>query len=90
MPFAEVLAVVDAVVAAVVAPRRREGDPQRLTRREVDILRLVAQGLTDHEIAAALFLSRKTVSNHVATILGKLGVKTRTAAAARASELIGD
>jgi predicted ATPase/DNA-binding CsgD family transcriptional regulator len=90
MPFAEVLAVADAVVVAAVAPRRREGDPQRLTRREVDILRLVAQGLTDQEIAAALFLSRKTVSNHVATILGKLGVKTRTAAATRASEVIGD
>ena len=90
MALADVLSVADAVVAAVVAPRRRDGDAQRLTRREMDIVRLVAQGLTDQEIAATLFLSRKTVSNHVATILGKLGVKTRTAAAVRAVALLSD
>ena len=39
-------------------------------------------GKTDREIAAALFVSPKTASNHVANILSKLGVETRTAAAA--------
>jgi DNA-binding NarL/FixJ family response regulator len=51
-----------------------------LTPREVEILRLVAAGMTDPAIAAALFLSVRTVENHVAHILAKLGVRTRTAA----------
>ena len=51
-----------------------------LTPREVEILRLVASGMTNPEIAAALFLSVRTVENHVAHILAKLGVRTRTAA----------
>ena len=53
-----------------------------LTPREVEILRLVAAGMTNPDIAAALFLSVRTVENHVAHILAKLGVRTRTAAAA--------
>lgn len=51
-----------------------------LTPREVEILRLVADGLRDREIAASLFLSRHTVANHVRSILAKLGVQTRAAA----------
>jgi DNA-binding NarL/FixJ family response regulator len=58
-----------------------------LTPREQDVLRLVAQARTDREIAAALFLSPRTVNAHVASILGKLGVANRRAAAARAREL---
>jgi non-specific serine/threonine protein kinase len=53
-----------------------------LSEREFQILGLLAQGLTDREIAGALHISRKTVSNHIASIRAKLGVKTRTAAAA--------
>jgi predicted ATPase/DNA-binding CsgD family transcriptional regulator len=61
------------------------GSPhESLTPREVEILRLVASGMTDPAIAAALFLSVRTVENHVAHILAKLGVRTRTAAATAA------
>ena len=55
-----------------------------LTPREAEILRLLAAGMTDPAIAAALFLSVRTVENHVARILAKLGVRTRTAAATAA------
>ncbi|MFN8593463.1 MAG: LuxR C-terminal-related transcriptional regulator, partial [Thermomicrobiales bacterium] len=53
-----------------------------LTRREREVLRLLSEGRADKEIAAALFISRHTVSKHVAAILGKLGVESRTAAVA--------
>ncbi|HEU0165785.1 MAG TPA: LuxR C-terminal-related transcriptional regulator, partial [Thermomicrobiales bacterium] len=55
-----------------------------LSRREREVLNLVAQGLTDREIAASLFISRPTASKHVASILTKLGVPSRAAAAALA------
>jgi non-specific serine/threonine protein kinase len=51
-----------------------------LTRRETEVLQLLADGLTDSEIANRLFLSRPTVSNHVAAILRKLDVRSRAAA----------
>ena len=55
-----------------------------LTRREKQVLDLLGQGLTDREIADALFLSPRTVSWHVSTILGKLGVESRREAMALA------
>jgi DNA-binding CsgD family transcriptional regulator len=55
-----------------------------LTPRETEILRLLAAGLTDPDIATALFISVRTVENHVAHILAKLGVRTRTAAVSAA------
>jgi DNA-binding CsgD family transcriptional regulator/tetratricopeptide (TPR) repeat protein len=55
-----------------------------LTRRETEILRLLAAGMTDPAIAQALFISVRTVENHVARIFAKLGVRTRTAAATTA------
>jgi DNA-binding NarL/FixJ family response regulator len=48
-------------------------------------LRLVAEGLTDKEIADRLFISRRTVSKHVESILAKLGVESRRAAALMAA-----
>jgi excisionase family DNA binding protein len=56
-----------------------------LTPREGDVLRLVALGRTDREIASALFVTRRTASKHVSAILAKLGVQSRAAAAAVAA-----
>ena len=58
-----------------------------LTSREFEVLRLVAAGQSNREIAAALFISPKTASVHVSNILAKLGTATRTEAAARAHTL---
>lgn len=55
-----------------------------LTRREADVLRLMADGQTDQEIADTLFISKRTASSHVAAVIGKLGVESRTAAVALA------
>jgi DNA-binding NarL/FixJ family response regulator len=59
-------------------------DGVSLTRRETEILRLLAGGMTDPAIAQELFISVRTVENHVARIFAKLGVRTRTAAATTA------
>jgi pimeloyl-ACP methyl ester carboxylesterase/DNA-binding CsgD family transcriptional regulator len=61
---------------------RRGGLPGGLTEREAEVLRLVATGQTNREVAAALVLSEKTVSRHLEHIYAKLGVSTRTAATA--------
>ena len=53
-----------------------------LTPREREVLRLLATGRTDREIASALFVSRRTVNSHVTNIFGKLGVSSRREAAA--------
>jgi DNA-binding CsgD family transcriptional regulator/tetratricopeptide (TPR) repeat protein len=66
------------------------GDPAvalGLTPREAEVLRLVAGGWTNQQIADALFITRKTASVHVSNILGKLGVEHRGAAAAAAHRL---
>jgi predicted ATPase/DNA-binding CsgD family transcriptional regulator len=62
-------------------------NPARLTQRELEVLAMLAEGLRDTEIAARLFLSPKTVGHHVSAVLGKLGVRSRTEAAAEASRL---
>jgi len=58
-----------------------------LTRREVEVVRLVAAGLTNREIARELFLSPRTVEMHVQSILAKLDCRSRADASRRASEL---
>ena len=60
--------------------------PDGLTAREIEVLRLVASGRSNPEIAAAMFLSQKTVQRHMSNIFGKTGVTSRTAAAAYAFE----
>jgi DNA-binding CsgD family transcriptional regulator len=74
----------DAVEAVLGAaghrvPRRREG-PAGLTTREVEVLRLLARGLSNKEIAEGLVISPKTVANHAEHIYAKINASTRAAA----------
>jgi DNA-binding NarL/FixJ family response regulator len=59
----------------------------QLTRREEDVLRLIALGQTNRQIATTLNLTLSTVKTHVEHVIGKLGVSDRTQAAVRAIEL---
>jgi DNA-binding NarL/FixJ family response regulator len=58
--------------------------PSDLTRRELEVLELLSEGLSQKEIAAGLVISSKTVSAHIQHILGKLGVHSRAQAVAHA------
>jgi len=58
-----------------------------LSEREEEVLRLIANGYTNKEIAGRLFLAEGTVKNYVSSILGKIGARDRTQAALRAREL---
>ena len=72
---------VEAVLGAAGhrARRRREG-PEGLTPREIEVLRLLARGLSNRAIAEQLVISPKTVGNHVEHIYAKIGASTRAAA----------
>jgi LuxR family maltose regulon positive regulatory protein len=61
--------------------------PEPLTQREQEVLKLIAAGLTNREIAEELVISPETVKKHTGNIYGKLGASNRTEAAARAREL---
>ncbi|HEX6023144.1 MAG TPA: AAA family ATPase [Solirubrobacter sp.] len=74
-------------VAATAPAPPPEDDHVGLTAREADVLRLLADGLTNREIAERLFISQKTVGSHMAHIYGKLGVHSRVEAAGRAQQL---
>jgi DNA-binding CsgD family transcriptional regulator len=65
-------------------PTPRDGARGALTSREVEVLRLVARGMTNREIAEELVISAHTVARHLNNIFAKLGVSTRTAATAYA------
>lgn len=69
-----------AVLAAAGHAVRAAERPSGLTDREVEVLRLVARGLTNKEIATTLNISTKTAGHHVQHMLEKLGVTTRAAA----------
>ncbi len=62
-------------------------NPAGLTRREIEILHLLALGLRNLEIAEKLFLSEKTVDHHISSVLSKLGAKSRLDAVRKASQL---
>jgi DNA-binding CsgD family transcriptional regulator len=67
--------------------RATAANPAGLTSRQVEVLGLLAEGLSDAEIAARLSLSAKTVSHHVSAVLAKLGVTSRHRAVAAARQL---
>ena len=75
-----------AAVADVDLVTGRVASPSGLTSRELEVLRLVASGQSNHDIAAGLFLSEKTVARHISNIFTKIDVHSRTAAAAYAYE----
>lgn len=79
---------VDAVLAAAGRPRAvvRSGWPRGLTDREVDVVRLVARGLTNKEIGTRLEISARTVQTHLAHVFEKTGINTRASAALFAVE----
>jgi DNA-binding CsgD family transcriptional regulator len=62
-------------------------NPGRLTNRQLEIVALLADGCTNAEIAARLYVSRRTVDNHVAAVLARLGISSRREAAMAASRL---
>ena len=64
----------------ITAQTQAVSRPGGLTAREVEVLWLVAEGLTDGEVAERLYLSRRTVGTHLASIYHKVGVSSRTAA----------
>jgi predicted ATPase/DNA-binding CsgD family transcriptional regulator len=82
--IAEALAL---AAEAEVADAAKEASPaaaQGLSRRELEVLRLLAEGYSNPQIAERLFISHRTVDEHMRSILAKLGVESRTAAVAHA------
>ena len=87
--------MLDPAVTQRVLERIRNGveEPQELkslTDQERRILVYVAEGLTNREIAAKMFLAEKTVKNYVSSLLAKLGLERRTQAAVLATRLLGE
>ena len=77
----------ETLVRELQAPRKARAPKAALTHRQLEILKMVASGSSNGEIAARMSLSEHTVKRHVANILTRLGLKTRAAAAAQATRL---
>ena len=84
LPLAEAVSIAVEVTTSATRSAVKVASPAVLTRREREVLRLIAESQTDREIAAALYLSPRTVSWHVSTILAKLRVESRREAIAQA------
>ncbi|MEE8675254.1 response regulator transcription factor [Tractidigestivibacter scatoligenes] len=74
----EVLARATALSVDAARPRRGEPEMRGLTDREREVVRAIADGMSNAEVAAALYMSEGTVRNHISTILAKLGLRNRT------------
>ena len=81
------LATAGITVASRDPDQATRENPAELTLRQVEVLQLLAEGLSNPEIAQRLVVSRRTVDHHVSAILGKLQGSTREEAAERAFEL---
>ena len=79
-----------AVTQRVLERIRNAAELRSLTEQERRILALIADGHTNREIAAKMFLAEKTVKNYVTSLLAKLGLERRTQAAVLATRLLGD
>ena len=84
--------LIDPSLVTKVMDRLRRGDPQAdklalLTDQERRILELIAEGMTNRQIAATMFLAEKTVKNYVTNVLAKLGLERRTQAAVLGAKL---
>jgi ATP/maltotriose-dependent transcriptional regulator MalT len=84
--FARLDAAPDRVRVEVLLQSADRRDPSELTDRECEVLRLVASGMTNRDVATALTVSPHTVGRHVQNIFTKLGVSSRAAATAYAYE----
>jgi putative nucleotidyltransferase with HDIG domain len=73
-------ALAEVLKVAAPAPKARRERPAGLSEREIEVLRLVARGLTNRQIAQSLYLSEKTIGHHLEHIFNKIGVSTRGAA----------
>jgi DNA-binding CsgD family transcriptional regulator len=85
MGMADLVPKLETIVQAAAAHHGKRSDyPDGLTARELEVLRLIAEGATNHEIAAELYISEKTVHNHVSNLLAKTGCANRAEAASYA------
>jgi NarL family two-component system response regulator LiaR len=69
------------LMAEVTAPAKTRDPISELTAREMEVLHLIAQGMSNAEIAAELVITERTVKAHVSNLLGKLHLSDRTQAA---------
>jgi DNA-binding NarL/FixJ family response regulator len=84
--------LIDPALTARVLDRLRNGEPESpelagMSEREREIFELIAEGLTNRQIAERIYLAEKTVKNYVSSILTKLGVERRAQVAAIAAEI---
>jgi DNA-binding NarL/FixJ family response regulator len=77
-----------AIACGLIARQQAKRSNGELTRREREVLQLVSQGLSNQQIARTLWIAESTVKVHVRHLFEKLGVQSRTEAAAMAAEVL--